>query len=106
MPLDPNHMRTVSREERLIRQKIEVLIAPGWARLAALAGRLQAEARTRLPDTQQRRLTLERIFTGPAADLALAGSFASVSDRIRVSRSRAVIRYSSRRVRRAALWPA
>jgi uroporphyrin-III C-methyltransferase/precorrin-2 dehydrogenase/sirohydrochlorin ferrochelatase len=62
---------------RLIRQKIEVLIAPGWARLAALAGRLQAEARTRLPDVQQRRRTLERIFTGSTADLALAGDEAA-----------------------------
>jgi uroporphyrin-III C-methyltransferase/precorrin-2 dehydrogenase/sirohydrochlorin ferrochelatase len=58
---------------RLIRQKIEVLVAPGWARLAALAGRMQAETRTRLPDVSQRRRTLERIFSGPITDLALAG---------------------------------
>jgi len=58
---------------RLVRQKIEALIAPGWGRLAALAHRMQAETRARLPDIQQRRRTLERIFAGPAADLALAG---------------------------------
>ncbi len=58
---------------RLIRQKIEALIPPGWARLAALAGRMQVETRTRLPDPAQRRRTLERIFNGPTADLALAG---------------------------------
>ncbi len=58
---------------RLIRQKIEAAIAPGWGRLAALAGRLQQETRRLLPDVAQRRRVLERIFTGSAADLALAG---------------------------------
>jgi uroporphyrin-III C-methyltransferase/precorrin-2 dehydrogenase/sirohydrochlorin ferrochelatase len=58
---------------RLVRQKIEALIAPGWSRLAALAQRMQPDTRTRLPDMQQRRRTLERIFAGAAADLALAG---------------------------------
>jgi uroporphyrin-III C-methyltransferase / precorrin-2 dehydrogenase / sirohydrochlorin ferrochelatase len=58
---------------RMIRQKIEALIAPGWGRLAALVGRMQAEARAKLPDVGQRRHTLERILAGPAADLALAG---------------------------------
>jgi uroporphyrin-III C-methyltransferase/precorrin-2 dehydrogenase/sirohydrochlorin ferrochelatase len=58
---------------RMLRQKIEAAIAPGWGRLAALAARMQAETRARLPDVTARRRTLERIFTGPAADLALAG---------------------------------
>jgi len=58
---------------RMIRQKIEALIPPGWGRLAALAGRMQPEVRRRLPDVAARRLVLERIFAGPAADLALGG---------------------------------
>jgi uroporphyrin-III C-methyltransferase/precorrin-2 dehydrogenase/sirohydrochlorin ferrochelatase len=58
---------------RMLRQKIEALIPPGWARLAALAGRMQAEARAALPDTAQRRRVLEHIFAGTVADLALAG---------------------------------
>jgi uroporphyrin-III C-methyltransferase/precorrin-2 dehydrogenase/sirohydrochlorin ferrochelatase len=58
---------------RLVRQKIEAVIPPGWARLAALAQRLQAETRALLPDMGTRRRALERIFTGPAAELALAG---------------------------------
>jgi uroporphyrin-III C-methyltransferase/precorrin-2 dehydrogenase/sirohydrochlorin ferrochelatase len=58
---------------RLLRQKIEALIPPGWGRLAALAGRMQAETRAALPDTAQRRRVLERIFAGPTADLALTG---------------------------------
>jgi len=58
---------------RMIRQKIEALIPPGWGRLAALAGRMQAETRAALPDTAQRRCALERIFTGATVDLALAG---------------------------------
>jgi uroporphyrin-III C-methyltransferase/precorrin-2 dehydrogenase/sirohydrochlorin ferrochelatase len=58
---------------RMLRQSIEAAIAPGWGRLAALAGRLQAETRARLPDVRERRRRLERIFTGPAAALALEG---------------------------------
>lgn len=58
---------------RLLRQKIEALIPPGWGRLAALAGRMQADTRAALPDTAQRRRVLERIFAGPTADLALTG---------------------------------
>jgi uroporphyrin-III C-methyltransferase/precorrin-2 dehydrogenase/sirohydrochlorin ferrochelatase len=58
---------------RMIRQKIETLIPPAWSRLAALAGRLQPEARARLPNPAQRRHRLEQILSGPVADLALAG---------------------------------
>ena len=58
---------------RMLRQKIEALIPPAWGRLAALAGRMQAEARAALPDMAVRRRVLERIFAGAAADLALAG---------------------------------
>ena len=49
---------------RMLRQTIEAAIAPGWGRLAALAGRLQAETRARFPEVGQRRRVLERIFTG------------------------------------------
>jgi uroporphyrin-III C-methyltransferase/precorrin-2 dehydrogenase/sirohydrochlorin ferrochelatase len=62
---------------RMIRQKIEALIPPAWGRLAALAGRLQAETRAAIPDTQTRRRTLERIFNGATADLALNGDDAA-----------------------------
>ena len=58
---------------RLLRGRIETWVAPGWGRLAALADRLKAETRTRLPDTLRRRRVLERIFTGPVADLMLSG---------------------------------
>jgi uroporphyrin-III C-methyltransferase/precorrin-2 dehydrogenase/sirohydrochlorin ferrochelatase len=58
---------------RMLRQKIEAVVAPGWGRLAALAGRLQAETRARWPEVNQRRRILERILAGPAATLALAG---------------------------------
>jgi uroporphyrin-III C-methyltransferase/precorrin-2 dehydrogenase/sirohydrochlorin ferrochelatase len=58
---------------RMVRQKIEAVIAPGWGRLAALAGRMQAETRAALPEVGVRRLVLERILSGAAADLALAG---------------------------------
>ncbi len=58
---------------RMIRQKIETLIPPAWSRLAALAGRLQSEARARFPNVTERRHRLEQILSGPVADLALAG---------------------------------
>jgi uroporphyrin-III C-methyltransferase/precorrin-2 dehydrogenase/sirohydrochlorin ferrochelatase len=58
---------------RMLRQKIESVIAPGWGRLAALAGRLQAETRARFPEVNQRRRILERVLSGPAATLALQG---------------------------------
>ena len=58
---------------RLVRQKIEAVIAPGWARVAALAARLQAETRTRVPDVAARRRLLELAFSGAPAALALEG---------------------------------
>ncbi len=62
---------------RMLRQRIESVVAPGWGRLAALAGRLQAETRRLLPDVAQRRRVLERIFAGAPADLILAGNEAA-----------------------------
>ena len=58
---------------RMLRAKIEALIPPAYGRLAALADRFKAKIRAALPDVAQRRRTLERLFTGPAADLVFAG---------------------------------
>jgi uroporphyrin-III C-methyltransferase/precorrin-2 dehydrogenase/sirohydrochlorin ferrochelatase len=58
---------------RMIRQKIEAVLAPGIGRLAALCGRFQRATRARLPDLPARRRFLDRVLTGPAAELALAG---------------------------------
>lgn len=62
---------------RLLRQKIEAAVPPGLGRLATLAGRLREELRAQLPDLARRRAVLERILSGPAADLALAGEEAA-----------------------------
>jgi uroporphyrin-III C-methyltransferase/precorrin-2 dehydrogenase/sirohydrochlorin ferrochelatase len=58
---------------RLLRQRIEALIPPAYGRLAAMAGRLTAELRRRMPDMGLRRRVLERVFTGRVADLVFAG---------------------------------
>jgi uroporphyrin-III C-methyltransferase/precorrin-2 dehydrogenase/sirohydrochlorin ferrochelatase len=58
---------------RLIRQKIEAVVAPGWGRLAALMGRRQVETRAALPDVAQRRRVLEAVASGAVAELVLAG---------------------------------
>ncbi|MFC0407172.1 siroheme synthase CysG [Roseomonas elaeocarpi] len=58
---------------RMIRQKIEAVLAPGIGRLAALCGRFQRATRARLPDLAARRRFLDGVLTGPAAELALAG---------------------------------
>jgi uroporphyrin-III C-methyltransferase/precorrin-2 dehydrogenase/sirohydrochlorin ferrochelatase len=62
---------------RLLRGRIETWVAPGWGRLAALADRLKAETRRRLPDVVRRRRMLERAFAGRVADLVLAGEEAA-----------------------------
>ena len=59
---------------RMLRARLESLIAPAWGRLAALAEQFKAETRTRLPDVLARRRFLERVFTGPAADLVFSGN--------------------------------
>ncbi|MFT8244756.1 siroheme synthase CysG [Roseomonas sp. BN140053] len=58
---------------RLIRQKIEAVLPPGLASLAALAGRCKDAVRRALPETGARRRFLERVLSGPVADLALSG---------------------------------
>jgi uroporphyrin-III C-methyltransferase/precorrin-2 dehydrogenase/sirohydrochlorin ferrochelatase len=70
---------------RMLRQKIEALIPPAWSRLAALAGRLQSEARARFPDLTQRRRRLDQILSGPVADLALSGNVQAAEQAFRAA---------------------
>jgi len=58
---------------RMIRARIEALIPPASGRRAALADRFKSRIRAALPDLALRRRTLERLFTGNAADLVFAG---------------------------------
>lgn len=58
---------------RLLRARIEALVPPGFGRLAALAGRMQALTRRRLPDVLPRRRMLEAALSGPVAALMLEG---------------------------------
>jgi uroporphyrin-III C-methyltransferase/precorrin-2 dehydrogenase/sirohydrochlorin ferrochelatase len=58
---------------RLLRARIESLLAPAWGELARLAEQLKAETRRRVPDYAQRRRLLERVFTGRVASLVFAG---------------------------------
>ena len=70
---------------RMLRQKIEAVVAPGWGRLASMAGRLQDETRRLLPDVTRRRLVLERIFAGRPAELVLAGDEAGGEEAYRAA---------------------
>ena len=58
---------------RLLRARIEAAVPPAFGRLAALAARFRDELRRRLPLLAERRRVLERLLTGPAADLLFAG---------------------------------
>lgn len=58
---------------RMVRQRIEAILPPTLGAVAAVAGRLSALIRRRLPDTAARRRFLERVLSGTPADLALAG---------------------------------
>jgi uroporphyrin-III C-methyltransferase/precorrin-2 dehydrogenase/sirohydrochlorin ferrochelatase len=58
---------------RLARARIEAAIPPGFARLAALLGRLKTELRRRFPDTVARRRAIEAGLAGAAPSLAFAG---------------------------------
>lgn len=62
---------------RLVRARIEAMLPPRVARLAALAGSLSAELRARFPGPSARRRVLERMLAGRAADLVLAGDEAA-----------------------------
>ncbi len=58
---------------RLLRARVEAAVPPAFGRLAAIAARFRDELRRHLPDLAARRRVLERLFTGPAADLVFAG---------------------------------
>ena len=58
---------------RLVRAQIEALLSPTLGRLASVADSLKSEVRRRWPDPAARRRVLERMLTGPAAAMALAG---------------------------------
>jgi uroporphyrin-III C-methyltransferase/precorrin-2 dehydrogenase/sirohydrochlorin ferrochelatase len=62
---------------RMLRARIETVVAPAWGRLAALAGGFKGRTRALLPDVVQRRRFLERVLAGPVADLVFAGEEAS-----------------------------
>ena len=68
---------------RLLRARIEALVPPGFGRLAALADRMQAETRRRLPDVLRRRRMLEAALGGRPAELMLAGREAEAEDAYR-----------------------
>ncbi len=62
---------------RIVRARIEVLLAPGIARLGAFAERWKARTRAALPDVVRRRRLLEATLGGRVADLVLAGDEAA-----------------------------
>ena len=62
---------------RLVRARIEAMLPPALARLAAIAGGFSAELRARFPAPPVRRRVLERMLAGRAADLVLAGDEAA-----------------------------
>jgi uroporphyrin-III C-methyltransferase/precorrin-2 dehydrogenase/sirohydrochlorin ferrochelatase len=62
---------------RLLRARIESLVAPAWGRLAQLADRLKAETRRRLPEVVRRRRMLEQALSGQVAELMFAGDEAA-----------------------------
>jgi uroporphyrin-III C-methyltransferase/precorrin-2 dehydrogenase/sirohydrochlorin ferrochelatase len=62
---------------RLVRARIEAMLPPALARLAAIAGSFSAELRARFPASAARRRVLERMLDGRAAELVLAGDEAA-----------------------------
>jgi uroporphyrin-III C-methyltransferase / precorrin-2 dehydrogenase / sirohydrochlorin ferrochelatase len=58
---------------RLLRQRIEAAVPPGFGRLAVLAGHFSGEIRRRFQDFGERRRVLGRILTGRVAELVFAG---------------------------------
>jgi len=69
---------------RLIRARIEEMLAPSLGRLASLAARLRKETLRHLPDLDARRRMLERAFTGSVAARFLAGDEAGAEAEYRV----------------------
>lgn len=70
---------------RLIRAKIEAVIAPAWERVAALADEMRGEARAAIPDVAKRRHVLERVFSGPIADMAMENAMDQARARFRAT---------------------
>ena len=62
---------------RLVRARIEAILPPALARLAAIAVSFSVELRARFPTSAARRRVLERMLAGRAADLVLAGDEAA-----------------------------
>ncbi|MDT7951287.1 MAG: NAD(P)-dependent oxidoreductase [Acetobacteraceae bacterium] len=62
---------------RLIRSRIEAMLPPALSRLAAMLGGLSGQLREAFPTPGPRRRVIERIVTGRAADLVLAGDEAA-----------------------------
>lgn len=62
---------------RLIRSRIEAMLPPALSRLATLLGALSSQLREKFPAPGPRRRVIERIVSGRAADLVLAGDEAS-----------------------------
>lgn len=58
---------------RLLRQRIEAVVPPGFGRLAAMLGTLSGELRRRFADPALRRRVIERIVGGAPADLIFSG---------------------------------
>ncbi len=62
---------------RLLRARIEAAVPPRFGALAGFAARIRDRVRAALPNPAARRRFLERILTGPAADLVFAGDEAA-----------------------------
>jgi uroporphyrin-III C-methyltransferase/precorrin-2 dehydrogenase/sirohydrochlorin ferrochelatase len=58
---------------RLLRAKMETLIAPAYGHLAALADKFRTQVKTHLKTPAQRRFFWENCFQGPIAELVFAG---------------------------------
>ncbi len=58
---------------RHLRTRIELAVPAAFGRLAEWAGRLRARIARAIPDLGERRAFWERVLSGPAANLAMAG---------------------------------
>jgi uroporphyrin-III C-methyltransferase/precorrin-2 dehydrogenase/sirohydrochlorin ferrochelatase len=65
---------------RMLRARIELAVPPAFAAVARLAQSIAVDVRSRLPDVIVRRRVLERIFSGLAGELALAGDETAAKD--------------------------
>jgi len=58
---------------RLLRAKMETIIAPAYGKLARMAEKFRTTAKLRLKEPAQRRIFWENCFQGPVAELVFAG---------------------------------